>query len=94
MHDLVDMTKKIGCRCDGVLCRLAVKFLVKSVANSMFCRHVYMQSHVSFSIAMQQEEYDILYNYIHGEKFSESLSKNKKDSLRRKSKSFVVKAAF
>ncbi len=43
---------------------------------------------------MQQEEYDILYNYIHGEKFPESVSKNKKDSLLRKSKSFVVKAVF
>ena len=67
---------------------------MKSVANGMFCRHMFMQSHVSFSIAMQQEEYDILYNYIHGEKFPESVSKNKKDSLLRKSKSFVVKAVF
>jgi len=40
---------------------------------------------------MQQEEYDLLYNYIQGSKFPQSLTKNKKGALRRKSKHFVVK---
>jgi len=40
---------------------------------------------------MQQEEYDILYNYIQDSKFPQSLTKNKKGALPRKSKKFVVK---
>lgn len=40
---------------------------------------------------MDQEEYDLVFSYIRDGKFSTDLSKNKKDSVRRKCKSFIVK---
>ena len=36
------------------------------------------------SVQMDKEEYDLLFNFVHGSKFPDSLSKNKKDALRRK----------
>ena len=40
---------------------------------------------------MEQSEYDLIYGYIREGKFPNTFTKNKKDSLRRKSKHFVVK---
>ncbi len=39
---------------------------------------------------MDQQEYDLLYEYIRRKEFPTTISKNKKDSLRRKSKQFEV----
>ena len=40
---------------------------------------------------MEQVEHDLLYGYIREGNFPDNITKNKKDSLRRKSKSFVMK---
>lgn len=40
---------------------------------------------------MEQEEYDLIFSFIRGNKFPDTLGNNKKDALRRKSKNFIVK---
>ena len=39
---------------------------------------------------MEQSQYDVLYDYKVSKELPEHLSKNEKDSLRRKAKNFVI----
>ena len=41
---------------------------------------------------MDQEQYDLIYSFVRDKQFPAHLSKNRKDSLRRKCKRFVIKS--
>ena len=70
-------------------------FLGNIAAPGKFCRFsVNITCALLVSVTtdkMNQEQYDVLLSYLRTAKLPSTLTKNEKDSLRRKSKSFLVK---